>query len=599
MRRAAFRMARRWVVAASAAAVWLGGACAAWGQDGGAKDAGVVVSRPGSTPVIDGHGWLVLRESLPVISGAGGGQKSILFHVPARTGAGEDLHGVVRTATVFEQPAARLAWWRNRVYIALEEEEAKPGSPSTRRVLSMSAIRQVGAGYEYVPHGRAEVLAAMEGGADLVGFAATPAGPVAFVRERGAGGAGGAVSMWCLFGPAWVRGVAPWEVADVAARSPQWRGSGIAQAVTWRAGIGVAMSDAAGERLDVWVGRPAKQSGAEQVPGDAARALLDWSKESFPLTGENVPGGHVAMDSTLAFVEGQQTADDALLAVSWQGGDAKIARLRTQGPVLISSIAEVRPSAMVIPMSAPGDEGARWGTLVLAWEKAAKSSSGPLGAESLQMKEISALTGRELYYGPARNTSLVTPSSFQTLAILLLLVMIGVVMFVLRGDPQVIPVLPKGVRLAEPLRRLAAAVLDYAPCAIIVALAQGRSPMVLLLPQTMLLGRGGEEMDLAPIGMAIGLAALHTGICEWLFGRSLGKLVMGIRVVSVAAGKPAGPEGSGRVTQPRPRLWQALVRNLIRWVVPLLGVFALLDVAGRHPADLAARTLVVADDAVG
>jgi uncharacterized RDD family membrane protein YckC len=138
--------------------------------------------------------------------------------------------------------------------------------------------------------------------------------------------------------------------------------------------------------------------------------------------------------------------------------------------------------------------------------------------------------------------------------------------------------------------------LDYVPSAILVALMQGRSALVMLMPSTMLGGAESSlgELDLRPLGLAIGVTILHVSVCELLLGRSLGKFVMGIRVVSIdAAG--AGIQGGGIVGMQVPGLGQILVRNLVRWLVPMLALFGMLDVAGRHPGDLAARTLVVAD----
>ena len=43
----------------------------------------------------------------------------------------------------------------------------------------------------------------------------------------------------------------------------------------------------------------------------------------------------------------------------------------------------------------------------------------------------------------------------------------------------------------------------------------------------------------------------------------------------------------------RPRFWQALTRNLMRWLVPPLGLEGLGAGEGRHRADQAAGTAVV------
>jgi uncharacterized RDD family membrane protein YckC len=164
-----------------------------------------------------------------------------------------------------------------------------------------------------------------------------------------------------------------------------------------------------------------------------------------------------------------------------------------------------------------------------------------------------------------------------------------------------------GLRVGEPLRRLGAAALDYAPSAIAVSMMLGRDATALLTPSTMLGGSAAMsgDLDLGPFGLAVALTILHTSLMEWLVGRSIGKFVLGLRVVDVrkldAGGKAEGGSrsasvGNVDVAAMRPALWQALVRNIVRWTVPVLAMFALLDEAGRHPGDLAARTLVVADE---
>lgn len=86
---------------------------------------------------------------------------------------------------------------------------------------------------------------------------------------------------------------------------------------------------------------------------------------------------------------------------------------------------------------------------------------------------------------------------------------------------------------------------------------------------------------------------LYFVACEALWGRTLGKLALGIRVVDVGGA--------------RPRLGQAGVRNLMRflWFVPFLSVaFLVIDWYLMHVGemdqrigDLAAKTYVVKDGA--
>jgi hypothetical protein len=86
---------------------------------------------------------------------------------------------------------------------------------------------------------------------------------------------------------------------------------------------------------------------------------------------------------------------------------------------------------------------------------------------------------------------------------------------------------------------------------------------------------------------------------EWLFGRSIGKLMTGCAVTvihkPVCTGTPP-PDAGEVVAEPaaeKPVLWRCIVRNLIKWALPVLGLLVLFDAGRRHPGDLAAGTLVV------
>ena len=236
------------------------------------------------------------------------------------------------------------------------------------------------------------------------------------------------------------------------------------------------------------------------------------------------------------------------------------------------------------------------GLVTLVWKEGAAASTVGRESAGLQVREISVVTGRALYAGPSRSGKHAARPMVQWIVVLALLAGVGAMMYLLAWDPRVVPVLPAGVQLADPIRRLVAAVLDYVPSAILVAVVQGRSAMVLLMPSTMLGGADAAlgNLDLRPMGLVILVTILHASACEWMLGKSLGKFVMGIRVVSIA-GASAGTHVGGGSMMPRPALGQVLVRNLVRWLVPMLALFGMLDVAGRHPGDLAARTLVVAD----
>ncbi|MCC7193398.1 MAG: RDD family protein [Phycisphaeraceae bacterium] len=139
--------------------------------------------------------------------------------------------------------------------------------------------------------------------------------------------------------------------------------------------------------------------------------------------------------------------------------------------------------------------------------------------------------------------------------------------------------LPDGYESADLVRRFIAAMIDMAIPVAIVAYYQQIAPIDLVsswyyaLPSLETL-----QSNLAVIGLLL----LHTTISEMFTARTLGKMMLGLRVVSVD-GKP-------------PNIWQVLCRNLLKscdllaW--PLL-VLPLVRPHGQRLGDILARTLVV------
>ena len=113
--------------------------------------------------------------------------------------------------------------------------------------------------------------------------------------------------------------------------------------------------------------------------------------------------------------------------------------------------------------------------------------------------------------------------------------------------------------------------------------------------------------------LSLGIAFVHTTIFEALFGRSLGGAASGIWVLSVtrAPARVSTSDGGGETSKSDsdesaadeparaelpPGLLACIIRNFVRWLMPVLSVLVLLDPMGRHPGDLSARTIVVQDE---
>ncbi|MBL9147472.1 MAG: RDD family protein [Phycisphaerae bacterium] len=127
-------------------------------------------------------------------------------------------------------------------------------------------------------------------------------------------------------------------------------------------------------------------------------------------------------------------------------------------------------------------------------------------------------------------------------------------------------------------RRLAALLVDFIPGALVAILALHASPLELLVLPSWSLDRDATE----PASLAILVTCAHSTLFEAFTGRSLGKLVVGARVVSIDSSKLG--------------VSRALVRGLLKFVtlcVPILGVFVLLSAARRSIGDAVARAIVI------
>lgn len=246
------------------------------------------------------------------------------------------------------------------------------------------------------------------------------------------------------------------------------------------------------------------------------------------------------------------------------------------------------------------------------------SRSGP-ATSRLVVREI-GMSGELLYAGPARTGERRFGREAEFLAMLLLMVMVGVVLFVIRPDAPSKVALPESMELAGRGRRVAGAAIDYLLAAMLAALILGVPARSALLPLPLL----NDDYDPRLLLLTLGLAWLHTTLFEALTGRSIGKTIAGTWVMNVQRADKVAPrptfDAKGRsatdgdedvtaerdspaekgsaaadtgIAMGRPSFWSCAVRNLVRWGMPVLGIFVFIDALGRHPGDLGGRTIVV------
>jgi uncharacterized RDD family membrane protein YckC len=140
---------------------------------------------------------------------------------------------------------------------------------------------------------------------------------------------------------------------------------------------------------------------------------------------------------------------------------------------------------------------------------------------------------------------------------------------VLSDEQTAVTIAPVGLRLA-------AGLLDLLPVILIFFVVRLRSDLTTT-----------DLINLVSIGPLIAAAViylLHTLLTELIFGRSVGKMIVGLQIVSVDGGRP------GAISM--------LLRNLMRLVdffpaCPVLGILILISPLRQRMGDILARTLVV------
>lgn len=287
------------------------------------------------------------------------------------------------------------------------------------------------------------------------------------------------------------------------------------------------------------------------------------------------------------FVEGVRPSDvvawkDGLFAVRASRGDNEGEPRWSVDAVTLDGLAPV-VSGIEAPADAVPVVRAESGRLAFVWSvpvdpsvgSALAQSSGPTG---WRIVEVSLLTGEELYRGDGGPAVPVSTEDFRRLALLLFVFTVLVLLGALgpRAADQVV-VLPHGVALASPGARAAAWLVDAAPAVALASLVGGGSVLT----------------------AAVFLAILHSSIGEALFGRSLGKALLGLRVVSVATVRTDGgrvdasaADAEHRAVR-RPTLWAALARNGVRFLLPPVAAFGAASRERRHMGDVSTRTAVV------
>lgn len=200
----------------------------------------------------------------------------------------------------------------------------------------------------------------------------------------------------------------------------------------------------------------------------------------------------------------------------------------------------------------------------------------------LEIREVSAWTGRLIFQGASARAGIVGAGEFRLLALSMFALMaIVLTLIVRREEDEPVFTLPDGVAMCEPGRRAVAGVLDLLLVFVVASRIMGISPLQFFDPGVLLSG-----LAVSIILLTVLLGAIVGTLTEAFFARSPGKLLVGCEVLAIVKPDGGPPNVWGA-------LWRAAVRNLVKWGLPPLGVLGVLDPSGRHRGDHMAGTLVI------
>lgn len=544
---------------------------------GGARAQQGVAARARETEA-QGHGWMVLNEARV-------GAPATMLHLPPRGGVGAGQwgasRGIVVAAVAFDRVPARMTAWDDEAFVAMPRVKAEGEPGMWEWGIQRVRARAVGRMWLYPP-GRPEALATLKveqlpGSEEpyLAGFGAGRRELSALVapRERPSADGSrrsvdwGSSTLWVLVGGAWHEGVLPWKSVE-GERTP-----GAHERVLMAGGTeGPSVCVVREGAVRVWQGR-VMRAGPEMV---GPPELVSW--EAKDLTAP--AGATLGPARWLVCVPNAQGSGSLVIATgAGEGGARAFVLWAIDGATgMLRRVGEY-------PETEDGSVGVIAGAsssgpvVAYSWLETPGVGEAGAGVRRRMLREISIDSGRELYSGASLAGRTLVTNQYRILAIGLVAMTAVVLVYVLRREQPALE-LPKSLVPAGGFRRMIAGAIDGASGVALAALAVSEPMETLLDPRAYLTGQVGIGEWLIVVGCAAGLCTVG----EAILGQSIGKAITGCAVIDlrVSPGKASAPQ-----------VWQALVRNVVRWAVPPLGVLVFLDRDGRHLGDVWAQTVVV------
>ncbi len=477
-----------------------------------------------AAPALAQHGWAVATHP-----GTGG---PALVHLPPRDDAGGG-DGSYRMVTELHAAPERIAAWDNRAYMVFPPA----AGVRVRLVRSVSAVRSgLGGLWAYEPLGRLDPHHSLPGEGSLAAVVGTPRGPVALIV-----GADG-VTLLRLSPAGWESIAPPDDLQPLGAGSR----------------LGMAWNN-----RGLWIVALRHDTASLWLLAPTPDAETEWQRRTIHDPPAVAPGSRVEFIGS----------GPHLAMVVCSGARAEAFGVEEDGPVELARVVREGGAWTVSPSDVSGRIALLWRESVIESDDRARARA------TVEIAEVSIATGAVLYRGPMRPSRPVSSGDFRLLAVVLLGVMVVVITLLMRptGEPGVVT-LPPGVALASRSKRLAASLADLLLAAAAASIITGAPVAELLSPFTLLGITGSPAEPLAVLAIAI----VHGAAGEWLGGLTLGKWLVGIRVVR------ANPD---RLL--RPALWRAALRNAFKWVLAPWALVGLMTPNARHRGDLLAGTVVV------
>ncbi|MEM8836272.1 MAG: RDD family protein [Planctomycetota bacterium] len=322
--------------------------------------------------------------------------------------------------------------------------------------------------------------------------------------------------------------------------------------------------------------RPVRRYTLRPAPASVAgiafhSSVLDALPSGELLAFERTTGGLVARYADRTLVLGArgwgEAAEDPLapsrdrVFEAVRDSDALRVRLVRPGGALEVTTAEVREFTRFV----------RWGEgfAILEWTP----SDGPLGSLRVDLYNAS---GRELASGTAQVPPPIEAPQVASLMLVVGSIVLSVVVYVASGLPGTKRgafAFPADAVLASPGRRIAGFLIDVSPGAVLSSVVWS----VPFYAAIDLSQSARPEIGPLPMVTMLAVTALHVSLAEGLGGRSLGKVLLGMRVVARDGGSPT--------------LVQAVARTFVKLTCPPLAMLMVLS--RDEPAPGSMGTLVV------